>query len=299
MMVGLVASGKSTKAKKLAAEYNATIFSSDSLREEMFGDVNDQEHNQELFVELHKRIKDCLRNGKNAIYDACNLNYKKRMAFLAELRGIPCEKICVLMATTYEECLSRNSDRERKVPDHVIKRMYFSINIPYRYEGWNYIKIEYSDDSINSYGDVCDWVQSVMNFDQHNSHHTLTLGQHCIQTHLNTYKLSKQSCWLTTAALIHDCGKCSTATFVNSNGVVTDECHYYSHQYTGAYDSLFFSGIDASARLYVAILIMWHMQPYFWEKDNNIKSQNKYLQLWGESLYQDIMRLHAADKLAH
>ena len=70
MMVGLVASGKSTKAKELADEYNATIFSSDALREEMFNDINNQAHNQELFVELHKRIKDCLRSGKNAIYDA-------------------------------------------------------------------------------------------------------------------------------------------------------------------------------------------------------------------------------------
>ena len=41
MMCGLVASGKSTKAKELAKEYNATIYSSDALREEMFGDVND------------------------------------------------------------------------------------------------------------------------------------------------------------------------------------------------------------------------------------------------------------------
>ena len=50
MMCGLVASGKSTRVKELAKEYNATIFSSDALREELFNDVNDQEHNQELFA---------------------------------------------------------------------------------------------------------------------------------------------------------------------------------------------------------------------------------------------------------
>ena len=100
-MVGLVASGKSTKAKELSEIYNAAIFSSDALREEMFHNVNDQEHNQELFVELHRRIKNCLRSGRNAIMDATNLNYKKRMSFLSELKNIPCEKICVLMATPY------------------------------------------------------------------------------------------------------------------------------------------------------------------------------------------------------
>ena len=52
MLVGLPCSGKSTISKKLAEKYNATIFSSDALREEMFGDVNDQTHNQELLYVL-------------------------------------------------------------------------------------------------------------------------------------------------------------------------------------------------------------------------------------------------------
>ena len=120
LMVGLPCSGKSTISKQLAEKYNATIFSSDELRIEMFGDVNDQEHNQELFVELHKRIKDCLNNGKSAIYDACNINYKRRMAFLVELKSIPCEKICVVMATPFTVCKMRNEVRERKVPIQVL-----------------------------------------------------------------------------------------------------------------------------------------------------------------------------------
>ena len=45
MMIGLVGSGKSEQAKKLAAKYDAEIFSSDALREEMFGDINHQTDN--------------------------------------------------------------------------------------------------------------------------------------------------------------------------------------------------------------------------------------------------------------
>ena len=60
---------------------------------------------------------------------------------------------------------------------------------------------------------------------------------------------------------------------------------------------MFFRDIDN--HLYVAQLIRWHMQPYFWEKDNNEKLQNKYRKLWGEDLYNDIMQLHAADLAAH
>ena len=45
MLCGLPASGKSFKAQELAKLHEATIFSSDALREEMFNDVNDQTHN--------------------------------------------------------------------------------------------------------------------------------------------------------------------------------------------------------------------------------------------------------------
>jgi predicted kinase len=296
MMCGLVASGKSFKAAELAKEYNATIFSSDELREEMFGDVNCQEHNQELFVELHRRIKDCLQSGNSAIMDATNLNYKKRMSFLAELKNIPCEKICFFVATPYEECLRRNANRDRKVPEHVIKRMYYSIDIPWYYEGWDNIEVEYADGSEKSFGWAFDWVESVMDYNQDNPHHTLTLGQHCkqakkwIDNNLGTTQLRY-------AALLHDCGKTKTKTFVNSKGETTNVAHYYSHERTGSYDSLFYE--IPTYNLYVAVIIRWHMQPYFWEKDNNDKLRNKYRKLWGEDLYKDILKLHEADKFSH
>ncbi len=296
MMCGLVASGKSFKAVELAKEYDASIFSSDELREEMFGDVNCQEHNQELFVELHRRIKDCLQSGKSAIMDATNLNYKKRMSFLAELKNITCEKICVLVATPYEECLRRNANRDRKVPEHVIKRMYYSIDIPWYYEGWDNIEIEYAPSSEKSFGWPYDWVESVMDYNQNNPHHTFTLGQHCEQVKkwIDNHKGSTQ---LRYAALLHDCGKIKTKTFVNNKGETTDVAHYYSHERAGSYDSLFYE--MPTYNLYVSIIIRWHMQPYFWEKDNNEKLHNKYRKLWGEYLYNDILKLHEADKFSH
>lgn len=145
VMCGLPASGKSWQAKKLAEEYDAEIFSSDSFREEMFGDVNHQTDNDTLFKELHKHIRECLVSEKNAVYDACNISYKRRMEFLKSLNKISCEKIAILMATPYEVCLERNAQRERKVPEHVIKRMYMNFQCPYYFEGWNEIKIVYKN----------------------------------------------------------------------------------------------------------------------------------------------------------
>ena len=294
--IGLPASGKSEQAKKLATEYNAEIFSSDSLREEIFGDVNHQADNDALFKELHKRIRECLTSGKSAIMDATNINYKKRIEFLKSLSKIPCEKIAVLMATPYEVCLERNAQRERKVPEHVIKRMYMNFNIPYWYEGWDDIKVVYSEGAEGSYGSVCDWVESVMNYDQHNSHHTLTLGEHCVKAFMYVYGTSVNFWEITSAALIHDCGKPKCATYINTKGEQTDECHYYQHQCCGSYDSLFFRDIDN--HLYVAILIFWHMRPYLaWEQSE--KAMHKDRRLLGENLFNDICLLHKADVYAH
>ena len=74
MMVGLAASGKSTYAKKLANDTDAIILSSDAIRWELFGDETDQEHNQQVFQELHERAKECLCDGRNVIYDATNIS---------------------------------------------------------------------------------------------------------------------------------------------------------------------------------------------------------------------------------
>lgn len=302
MMCGLVGAGKSYKAQELAQEYDATIFSSDALREELFGNINDQSNNTKLFEELHRRIKNCLREGKSAIYDATNISYKLRMSFLAELKNIPCEKICVLMATPYEECLRRNAERKRKVLEDVIERMYRNFDVPWFYEGWDDIQVEYGEYQ-NCFGSPWDWIKSVDDYDQHNSHHDLTLGEHCRQIVRNVDKICAErkgvvySTELRYAAMLHDEGKVFTQTFKNSRGEITEQARYYNHEHCSCYDSLFYKML--CNHLYVATLIRWHMQPYFWEKDNNEKLHNKYRKLWGENLYNDIMKLHEADKNAH
>ena len=300
MMIGLPASGKSEQAKKLAEEYNAEIFSSDELRVEMFGDVNHQEYNNSLFKKLHKRIRECLAFGKSAIYDACNINYKRRMEFLKSLNKISCEKIAVIMATPYEVCIERNVSRERKVSDHVIKRMYMNWNTPYWYEGWDDIQIVYSEGAENYKGWDREWIESVKNFNQDNSHHALSLGDHCWKA--VKYIDSNTTCCHTTstelrhAAMLHDEGKMFAKGFYDANGNPSEEAHYYSHEYCGAYNSLFYE--MACNHLYVAQLIQWHMRPYLaWRQSE--KAMQKDRNLLGETLFNDICLLHAADIYAH
>ena len=302
MLCGLPASGKSTYAKDLAKLYNANIHSSDDIREELSGDINNQSINEVVFKTLHNRIKEDLKSGKNCIYDATNISYKRRMAFLSELNKISCIKICYLIATHYAECIYNNRHRERKVPEEVIERMYRHFDIPWYYEGWDKIEIVYRRDCLIYYGRPSDFYINTINFNQDNSHHTLTLGEHCKEVWRELAEaVGEENDELIYAGLLHDCGKPFCKTFTNSRGEVTEQAHYYDHEKVGAYDALFYDvnswlGIDS---LKIAILIRWHMQPYFWERDNNEKTHIKYKKLWGEELYREIMWLHEADKNAH
>lgn len=296
MLCGLVASGKSYYAARLAEETNATVFSSDALREEMFGDINDQTHNDKVFKELHKRIKDCLKSGNNAIYDATNISSKRRRTFLEELGKIDCEKRCVIMATPYEQCLKNNASRDRKVPEDVIKRMYLTWNTPYWFEGFDAIDIVYWGESENN-DSVWRWLNEHMNYDQENPHHNMTLGQHCWET---SGALADEDPLngVMRAGLLHDCGKPFVKTFTNAKGEVTDVAHYYCHENVGAYDVLFYD-CGAANPLDVSILVNLHMKPYVYEKDNNTKLRNKYKRIWGEDLFARVELLHEADKSAH
>lgn len=311
MMVGLAGSGKSTYANKLSEQFDAAIFSSDALREEMFGDVNNQENNQKLFQELHKQIKSCLRSGHNAIYDATNISSKRRRGFLQELNNIDCYKVCIVMATPYENCLVNNRYRKKNVPKYVIERMYRNWNTPMPFEGWDNFYIKWWDETYEM-NDIGDFLLNHIDYNQENPHHELMLGGHLISTashYSSTQHYNNIDPDVYYACLLHDCGKPFTKTFKNYKGDKGDIAHYYNHENVGAYDALFFKYPQKVSIFFkypqkvsilrVSNLINLHMQPYFWERDNNEKLHNKYKKLWRGELYNQVMQLHEADKAAH
>lgn len=149
MLVGLSGSGKSTFARSIFSETDEAIskpviHSSDALREELYGDIYTQSHNNKIFSELHRRIKRDLSNGNNVVYDATNIKKKYRRAFLNELTRIDCHKVCVCILTPYDVCLKQNHDRERKVSENVIRRMYLNWTPPSLDEGFEDIIFEYN-----------------------------------------------------------------------------------------------------------------------------------------------------------
>lgn len=146
MMVGLPGSGKSFTAESIP---NAVVHSSDAIRAEVLGDENDQTQQDLVFQTLHKRVLQDLVDGKDVVYDATNINYKRRIGFLDRVRALhkhDLRTVCLFMATPYEVCLKRNNNRERSVPESVIQKMYFKFDVPMMAEGWDEIRIVGDED---------------------------------------------------------------------------------------------------------------------------------------------------------
>lgn len=306
MLVGLPASGKSTLAKKLKEEYNAEIISSDNLRKELYGDEQNQEHNGEIFNEMMKRTVACLKKNKNVIYDATNINSKRRISACSQVSRYADERICYLLTTSYELCIKRNNERERKVPDEVIKRMLYSFNTPSIYEGFTKVIIVHSDEQKKLAEEIVD---EKMQHD--NPNHTVSVAEHMLEVQEEVYKYSynilkmyyskdkefeawKDSILLTLTAYYHDIGKFYTKSF-DKKGIA----HFYNHENVGAY--IIFNTKAANILtdeelLDVSLLINWHMKPYFWKTEKEKEKARLFL---SKRLFTLLMILHLFDETAN
>lgn len=314
-LCGLPASGKSTKAVQLAEKYNANIHSSDKIREEILGDVYDQKQNSKVFSILHGNIFSDLYYGKNVVYDATNVTQKNRIAFLNQLRdkNLDCIKICIVVATPYEDCLDNNKHRDRKVPEEVIIRMYKSFTMPSTFEGFDSVEIYYSRNVYLEYN-LASMLTQLRKMSHDNPHHTLTIGDHMMEAY--NHLCIEMACneeWvdvldddvrinaLMQAVQAHDIGKGFTKSFMNSKDNITDIAYYYQHHCVGAYDSMFyFKNMCANERIRAILLVNHHMKPYEWKNSKNPdKAIAKFVDLYGIDFYEDLMLLHKCDILAH
>lgn len=305
MLVGLPGSGKSTLARNIYCKVNGKfeaishIHSSDKIREMLYGDENIQGDSNVVFRTLHNNIKEDLRNGHSVIYDATNIKRKNRISFLNELKNINCTKVAVVVATPVAICVERNNNRTRKVPDEVIYKMLSSYCPPHKSEGFDEVKHVFTSLEELKIWEALDMADT---FDQHNSHHTLTLGGHLMKT-ADYLRNCKEDGNLYLAGWLHDIGKLFTQSKVDSKGHVSDDYHYYNHEHVGAYYVMFMlknnkyhiSDEDISD---ITNLIAYHMYPYTAWK-NSEKSKQRDLEILGVEDFNRIMKLHEADSQAH
>ena len=295
-MVGIPGSGKSTYAKELSKHAGAVIFSSDVIREEIGADGGDVSKHSEVFKILHNRIYESLLNGNDCIYDATNINRKKREAFLKELNskvsGVT--KICIVMATPVDYCKMFNGGREgkAKVPHDVIDRMYKNWQTPYYAEGWDKIFLHYVYDYFRTCnGTPKEFCDTFYGYDQNNPHHRFSLGIHSLVV---GNALFNESYELIVTGLLHDCGK-PYVRDTDEDGV----SHYYNHQNVGAYEAMFFdySEYPHIDPIYISFLINCHMNPFGWKDKEN--GWANFQKRYGKQERNDLYKLHEKDRLCH
>lgn len=298
LMVGCPASGKTTWAKKFAEhkaerEEEVYIVSSDAIREELFGDERIQRDPTKVFELAHKRIINALEAGyEYVIFDATNITRKNRTALMNKIAHIHDEKRCVVFAEPYQTLCERNKSRSREVPQEVIWRMITQFEVPLYSEGYDDIYIVNHNTL-----DMDEHLQAMCGYNQHNPHHRLDLFDHCFRAGtfiINRFNDSPD--YLLQAALLHDVGKPYVRTFKNAKGETTDVAHYYNHENVGGYFALMFkTDWTNENRLKIAQLISYHMVPYRLDSE---KAKERWKNRLGE-LYEDVMKLHEADKFAH
>lgn len=299
-LIGLPSAGKSSYCESYKVlNPDAVIVSSDAIREEVFGDVNDQSHNQEVFSIVEKRCREALKANKEVILDATNLNRKRRINFIKVMPK--CEVEAVVFAIPFEVCCERNENRERVVPMSAMERMYKSFQPPHYAEGFDKIKYVHLEDFDDEYY-YFNMLQSNRFCEHDNPHHSLSCGIHCyaaarvtIEELHKDEELSERDGLIVIAAEHHDMSKYRCKVFHDMKGKPTDEAHYYGHECVSAYDFLVcFSEMNDDEKAFVSNLIANHM--VFYAGEGAVKSRRK---LYGEDFWAALEVIHKADKAAH
>jgi predicted kinase len=123
---GIPASGKSTYAEQWVAEdpANRVRINRDSIREALFGDASSHVDENKVTEVENMLIAKGLREGKHVMSDNTNTN----MAFIPKAikfaKANGATKINNKdFPISLEVAKKRNSERDRKVPEHVLERM--------------------------------------------------------------------------------------------------------------------------------------------------------------------------------
>ena len=325
MLVGLPASGKSTVAEELMKDRDDILYlSSDKLRQEKLGDVNNQNNNTDIFEVMRKESIKALKEGKHVIYDATSINRKRRKGLLQQLPK-DVEKIALYMATPYDEVIERNEQRERVVPQDVIERMYKNMHVPIYSEGWDKIIFEHTDD-VEEYDmpkQFTDAIRAGVLFGRegyelmqflasyfteffkiydmpHDSKwHSLSVSRHIYQVYkyiLDNYEGEDKEVMLWTA-LLHDVGKYYCKSFVNRKGEETVHANFIGHENVGAQIAIPFlktMNFDDEFIHKVATLIQFHM--YLLDENASKEKLKGYV---GNDTYIKLDILRDADTKAH
>ena len=288
VMIGLQGSGKSTKAQYLKDTIeNCEIISSDGIRKEFNNNIT----NDKVFRIYYERARELLKAGKNIILDATNITIKSRKQIFEQLKGIDCSIECYVMNTPINICAERllernaNTESQIEVPLDVLFKYQKSFEMPFYEEGWTNIEIDTIEKFTPTQYELC--VESMDNFEQKNSHHKYTVGQHgkLLDKLIKDHKFPKHT------GVFHDIGKLFTQTFGEDG-----EAHYYQHHNVGAYFLLSHTYLIEDINIFdLVFYVNYHMMPFNWQTD---KAKEKWKKIFGEHKFEMLQILNEGDKKA-
>lgn len=123
MLCGLPGAGKSSLAEDFA--FNSIAICPDEIRGELYGDPSIQGKGRRVFQIAYGRLKSAIKeNEYNYIFfDATNTTKRARQPIIEIAKKYNIDISCFWINTSKEECIKRQSLRDRKVPTEVIERM--------------------------------------------------------------------------------------------------------------------------------------------------------------------------------
>jgi predicted kinase len=145
MLLGIPGSGKSTWAKEFVfrCDSSFTVVSSDDVRRQLTGSVDDQSRNAEVWDVVLNRCQGLLEKGRNVILDATNTSTEKRRRFVKQLPK--CQrflKVFPINKSIAKGRIARDIEQgidRAKVPDSAIDVMFRQFQdslVAVRDEGW-------------------------------------------------------------------------------------------------------------------------------------------------------------------
>ena len=306
LIIGLPGSGKSTWVKNKydyarLFQGGVTILSSDQVRKELFGDENDQTHNEEVFQYIKETAVNRLEKGQKVIIDATNISRKSRKSITdyveQQLSGFYEYGFIrfIVVATPYYKCLENNRKRSRQVPEHVIERMYKQFEFPTYLETVHQIDIVYPFTIDKEFYGIQHPYERLLDFSHDTPYHQLSIGQHMERTY-EIMKIMSDDKVLLKAAELHDIGKPFCKQYIEEE----NRAQYLNHANVGSYEAMFYAKclkFNEEETYQLTNLIQFHMRAH--DCVDNEKATEKLKMLIGEKLYYKLQLLRIADKEAH
>jgi len=139
IVVGLPGSGKSTYATNFIKDKDIEYLSSDELRAKFGSGETDQTCTNQVFGHIKRKVDEFLKDGKNVLVDATNVNRKERSHYINTAKKYGTKVVAIVFKMDRQGLIDRNKKRGeqggRVVPTFVIDKMLAKYEEPSYSEG--------------------------------------------------------------------------------------------------------------------------------------------------------------------